>query len=443
MKLYIYYGVVLGLIALSFLYFKNFKFRRKKSSKKPLRFFALLILISNAVWSFPLYYMQRTSMEPWGRFFNSVAHSTYHSAVLFGLEGDLSEVSTLKGLLLSRGVADVFAVSVAFVATLYYFLAPLITVSAIISLFREYFSYLEYKFLKFFRHKVYVFSELNERSITLAQSIIESEKNDKKPVIVFCDVFSRNNEASYELRDTASRIGSICLKRDIATVKYLGFRSRKKVKKLFRLFLIGENESENLEQTIKLIKTFKAIDSFNKRVEKDSFTLYLFSKSSTSELSIHSLLNDKSDVNVNVIRVDYKRSMIYNYLYKHGKDIIKRASHPEKKHFEILILGMGEHGFEMVKALLWFCQRTNYTLRINVYDSKSDVESRFYEQCPGIRGENPCDSLIEFNTVDFNSDEFYKHHLIFHSDVNFVFISLRDDGNNIALAKKTREFFAR
>ncbi len=439
MIIYIYYVIIFLLtVAATYLIFKK--------TKNTLLYSATTIFLSCAFWMFPRFFYERQTLGLFIRTFNSIAYSLNNSILIFGLGGELKEVRALKELLIQIGTSSIFALIVSFVAALFYFLAPIVTVSAIVSLFRERFSVLKYRWFSLYKKQVYIFSELNERSITLAKDIVlnkNSNEDKKERLIVFCDVFSHNSESSFELQEQASEIGAICLINDIAIVNWIKTNIKRKSKKeteksdeFYKFFLIGENENENLEQIIKLI------NKYDKTVEKDTVTLYLFSKSSTSELSTQSLLSE--DSTVNIIRVDYKRSMIYNYLYENGADIINRVSKKPGRRFNMLILGMGEHGFEMIKSLLWFCQRTGYELKIDVYDKEKDIKERFYAQCPGIRTFSDKNTSIIFHPeTDFNNSGFYDDSIGKHTDSDFVFISLGDDSENIALAKRVREVFAR
>ena len=86
------------------------------------------------------------------------------------------------------------------------------------------------------RTDIYVFSELNEKSLALANNIINPDNDEsdesneacgsdvKKPrraTIIFTDVFSKNEEESYELLEKAKETKAICLKKDIVQTMQL------------------------------------------------------------------------------------------------------------------------------------------------------------------------------------------------------------------------------
>ena len=97
---------------------------------------------------------------------------------------------------------------------------------------------------------VYVFSELNEKSFALANDI---KNKNKKATIVFTDVFDDDEEKMYELIERTKEIGAINFKKDILVVD---FSKHSKNKELY-LFTIGENETENMNQALKLIDNYK------------------------------------------------------------------------------------------------------------------------------------------------------------------------------------------
>ena len=66
-------------------------------------------------------------------------------------------------------------------------------------------------------------------------------------------MFEDNDEESYELVERAKELDAICFKKDIQVVDFR-FHSRKKE---LCFFTIGEDESENIDQSLKLIPAFR------------------------------------------------------------------------------------------------------------------------------------------------------------------------------------------
>ena len=47
-------------------------------------------------------------------------------------------------------------------------------------------------------------------------------------------------------------------------------------------------------------------------------------------------------------------------------------------------MGLGQHGFEMAKALVWFCQMIGYRLEMNIVDKDENAKDLFEMQCPEL-----------------------------------------------------------
>lgn len=86
--------------------------------------------------------------------------------------------------------------------------APLLTFGIVASFFKNVFAY--QKLIVNRNSQMYVFSELNEKSLILAKDLC---KSNKKRIIVFTDVFERNEEENYELVESAKNWEPCVLKR--------------------------------------------------------------------------------------------------------------------------------------------------------------------------------------------------------------------------------------
>ena len=108
--------------------------------------------------------------------------------------------------------------SVAFVV------APFLTFRFLMSFFKNTSAFVSYV-VHYFRD-VYVFSELNEKSLSLGADI---RKNHKRAVIVYTDVFENNNEVSYELTECARELRAICFKKDILAINFKAHSSKAQI----------------------------------------------------------------------------------------------------------------------------------------------------------------------------------------------------------------------
>lgn len=310
-------------------------------------------------------------------------------------------------------------------------LGPILTFGFVLSFFHNIWASLLY-YRAWFRD-AYIFSELNVRSLTLARDI---RKHHKKAAIVFADVFEENEETSYELLEGAHRIGAVTFKKDILTAP---FRHHAK-KKPISFFTIGENETENLNQSIRLIEQYR---------KRGGTHLYVFSKKIESEL----LLTATDKGGVKVRRINEVQSLVNRTLYEEGHLLFEGARENEdgEKTISAVVVGMGALGTEMVKALAWYGQMDGYRLKIHAFDKDRLAKDRFAARAP---------ELISpvYNGVEIPGEARYTIRIHSHmdattasfaeavsqiTDATFVFVALGDDDANIEAAISLRMQFER
>ena len=308
---------------------------------------------------------------------------------------------------------------------------PVLTLSFILSLIKNISS--NFRLLLSGRRDWYVFSELSERSIALAKDI---RRSHKKATIVFTDVFGKEEEASYELIEQAKGCGSICFKKDIVTINYKLQRSKAQ---LF-LFLIGSDETENTNQALKLIDLYK---------DQENIRLFVFSTRIDGEI----LLTNADKGKIKVRRVNEVRSLVNRNLYEHGVELFEHAvSRPgQTKKISAVIVGLGQHGTEMLKALTWYCQMDGYSIEIDAFDLDKKAEDRFSARAPELMSKDYNGVIIPEEaeyTIRIHADvdvttKTFSDEISRLTDTTYVFISLGSDEANIRTAVDVRMLFER
>ncbi|MBO5714885.1 MAG: hypothetical protein J6S23_00640 [Clostridia bacterium] len=310
-------------------------------------------------------------------------------------------------------------------------IAPILTFSFVLSMLKNIFAYIRY-YGSFFKD-VYVFSELNDRSLALANNI---RSNSKKAVIVFTDVFGENEESMFELIEEAKKLRAICFKEDILVINF----KRHYSKKTISFFTIGIDETENLNQGLKLIERYK---------QRENTNLYIFSTNVESEL----LLCSTDDSVVKVRRINEVQSLINRVLYERGQTIFDSARENDEgtKDISAVVIGMGRHGTEMVKALSWFGQMDGYNLEINAFDKDPLAEEKFMALAPELMSDEyngvavdgeACYKITVHPGFDVESISFVKEiHKI--TNATYVLVALGNDEANIRTAVNLRMYFER
>ena len=308
---------------------------------------------------------------------------------------------------------------------------PLLTLSFILSLVKNISAYL--RLLASFGRDWYVFSELNEKSIALAKDL---RGNHKRCAIVFTDVFTREEEDSYELVEQAKECGAICFKKDIVTINFRLHRARSRTV----FFAIGENETENVDQALRLIGLYK---------DSDNVRIFVFSTRIDGEL----LLTKADKGKVKVRRVNEVRSLVNRLLYERGEALFRHALPVDggDRKISAVIVGLGQHGTQMLKALTWFCQMNGYHVEINAFDIDEKAEDRFAAQAPELMSEDyngvsvpgEAEYTIRIHSGSDVTTKTFADAIAEIKDATYAFIALGSDEANIRTAVDLRMQFER
>ena len=352
--------------------------------------------------------------------------SVFHAMQVFTIGCEFSTVK--EGMAYCPNVLDVWYQ--VWAATLFV-LAPILTFGFVLSLFKNLSAYVKY--LRSYFKEAYIFSQLNEKSLVLAEDI---RQKHKRAAIVFTDVYDDNQEGTCELMEQAKNLGAICFKKDITVVHFQKHSRRKPL----WFFTISTNETENLNHALKLI------EKYNTRWDTH---LYVFSTQVDSEL----LLTSVEKGQVKVRRVNEVQSLVNRLLYDSGNLLFESArQNPDgTKKISAVVVGMGSHGTELVKALTWYGQMNGYRLEIHGFDKDPLAEEKFIALAPELMSP-------QYNGVTVGGEA--QYHITIHSgvdvatvsfvkeiekisDATYVIVALGNDDSNITTAVKLRMYFER
>jgi len=355
--------------------------------------------------------------------------------ILFAIQGTfqvftIDADSTLIIENINESVGAIAPVYSAIVSILFV-VAPIFTFGFLVSFFKNASAYIQLFFQK--RKDMYVFSELNEKSLTLATDI---KNKHPKSAIVFTDVFENNEEESYELVGRAKELGGICFKKDILAVNF----NIHSPSRAMYLFAIGADESENIEHALKLIRKYGNVQGTH---------LYVFTTRIESEL----LLSHNQGIPMKVRRINEVQSLINRVLFERGTELFRDALPVEnnEKNIHAVVVGLGNHGTEMLKALTWYCQMDGYHIEIDAFEKDALAEERFTALCPELMSE-------DYNGVSVPGETEYTIRI--HSgidvetkafadsigemkDVTYAFVALGSDEMNVKTAVDLRMLFER
>lgn len=365
----------------------------------------------------------------------TLVHSAFHAIRIFALEGDYAQYFDSEVVYaMKEPLQQIYSGF----GTLLFILAPLLTLKAVISLFRDVVTYQKYVFA--FHKHTHIFSELNEKSLELAKSIDKaynrSAENPKKyklhrkALIVFNGV-TDEQETKNDLLEEAKEIGAICFSKDLDAVKY---NKSKICKRRISFYLTSDNEETNVRHAENVMQSY----------DFPSVDVYVFSDDIRTEL----LLSAKRISYMKVVRINEAQSLIYHNLDVHGMRLFKNArpTDSDERVISAVIVGLGPHGTEMLKALSWFCQMDGYRFKVTAFDKDPDAKEKFTLACPELmdeayNGKNiPGEARYEINVVggvEVNSRAFTDAFSQI-TDATYVFVACGDDADNLSASLRIR-----
>lgn len=313
-------------------------------------------------------------------------------------------------------------------------IAPILTFSAILSLFKELTSKVRVHAMAASKRPLFLFSELNKNTVFLAEDI---RKKYPKSNIVYTDVYPEDDETNYELKERAGKLHAVMLRTDITELNL------KRHGALTEFFILGHDEEENVMQTRKL---------FKKHHNKKNTSIYVLSVQKGNEMLLDSLTSslDKSLRNESFDQMDYKT--MKDYIHNGGILRMRRVD-PEKQiawreipkmqcirdafrgetkagnqTLSMLVFADTHLSFSIIKTLLWFCQSNKFRLELNIVyaDDRAGQESILSGDTSGAVNvksllEYECPDILSTNKKITEGDAFY--------DIGFIGSSEFESGS--------------
>ena len=313
-------------------------------------------------------------------------------------------------------------------------IAPILTFSAILSLFKELTSKVRVQAMAASKRPLFLFSELNKNTVFLAEDI---RKKYPKSNIVYTDVYPEDDETNYELKERAGKLHAVMLRTDITELNL------KRHGALTEFFILGHDEEENVMQTRKL---------FKKHHNNKNTSIYVLSVQKGNEMLLDSLTSslDKSLRNESFDQMDYKT--MKDYIHNGGILRLRRVD-PEKQiawreipkmqcirdafrgetkagnqTLSMLVFADTHLSFSIIKTLLWFCQSNKFRLELNIVyaDDRAGQESILSGDTSGAVNvksllEYECPDILSTNKKITEGDAFY--------DIGFIGSSEFESGS--------------
>ncbi len=287
-------------------------------------------------------------------------------------------------------------------------IAPLFTLGITLSFFANKFSAISYRIRSGSRDS-HIFSDVNERTLCLAESIHAA---DKKSLLVFIG----DTEKLEERREVFERIRKIggCILNVMPT------EIRHSLKRTRTYYLLSPSEEDNLKEAISLFDKYDKIGG-------DRIKIWLYSNDDTASV-IFDNLDERIDIRlVNeeyLVALELMRSYPLYRGIKNGRLVI-------------LILGAGNIGMEILRMSMWCsCLGENVETEFHVLDIDAEKTARRFEKlCPGMAEKYS----VKFYSADVETSEFGD--VLGKVEPTYIVATLGDEGRNIAACIEMRRMY--
>lgn len=284
------------------------------------------------------------------------------------------------------------------------------------------------KLSAFRKGNVYIFTECNNKTISLAESIASSCEG-KKIIVFTCEL----DESMTALRERVNSIGGLIVDEapDMIVSKTKG-RS-----KGVEVFMFCDKEEDNLIQLDDICESLRGHDGCDVKLYIElSVTPWSLYDGYPKKYGFNQ--DGKENVIINFIRTE--ENFVLNTL---AQNSIFDNAIPANKYKDIKVLivgGMSDRNFEMIRSILHLGQMPGYKLSITVVDNEAGygiLKQRIPELKEKVDDEGEAIYQINyFEKVDLNSDAFELKIKEKISDFSFAFINASDDLLNVNLAMR-------
>ena len=402
------YCIILAVIAQIYGFYRAFKVRNDYQT-----FSAILTVTSSVcigILTFPYFLLDGDDM------FITILHTFKYGISSVGLSvyGDIISTLGLTG-----------PIKIIYMIYLYslYLIGPISASIFIVSFSRSivrFFKMLGYK-------KVHVFSQLDDRSISICESISES---DEKQVAIFCGC-----DNSYdELEKKARGLHSFLIEKDITSFKI----SRNKK---YEFYVLSDDEQDCISKTSKLCKHL--IES--KHYKKENVIVRFLVGEDNLELIRN--MDERYGKDVYLRHIDENNTLAVDILMKHREFLTS------KNRRAIFLFGSDSLVKAIFNNLICLLNQPNSSYDIHVFDddvrqmaesikaNSPEILNLEFERYFSQRLEPDANYSVHFHEIDENNPEFpgYVEEIV---RPDMIFVCEEDDYRNFVISENLKRLYA-
>lgn len=440
---------------------------RKKTDRKRLFFLGYLFLL---IWGVRFWVcLQPGFYEETLNIFEKLVDSFLHSLQTFSMDEDYTLYLTFGKSCLQAHGFDFLPRAYGIGISLLNICAPVLGGAVLLDILVDFFP--DLKLWIFTRRHKFVFSELNNDAVTLAEDIYRNQnyrnlismgKFDRKPVLLFLNVYRDESETRTELLGRAKALGAVCLNTDILHISL-------KRSKTVNYFLIDADSNVNICTLTQLLEPNEddtllwPMDP----AQKDPITrIFVFGQDDNGNTLIRKICAEHQKVydNVLVRPIQEHMSAATNLMYDVPLflPLFSKPQHAQGD-LHLTVLGSGELAEEVFKAFYWCGQMTDVRLHVRVLapDGKQ-MEQRIAERYPELlescRPSSPllqirpfdpsarmnppyCESMDFYDISDLSQVSQYPAAVIRNTD--YYVVALETDEENLRITNQLKTHIAR
>ena len=391
-------------------------FFKKKGERNQIRYLGAGVFLAAAAACFPVMRQQDDAGF-------ALAMSLSHSIRMFVVDTGVDDIT---GALHAAQLGGLFYPYKILVCALY-LLAPMFTLTVVLRYFSNFFEAFRLRIR--FRRNLYIFSELNERSLEIAANLYEdTSENRKNAGIVFCCSNDRDS-VNEGMEERARKLDAVFVPGEMTGLR-LGNKKR-----YTAYFQISDDEDKNIDDTLRMIDNMTGDSPWvlSGKLNQKNTAVYCYATSAEAEV----LLDAKDKEDLRVVLMDEVRDAVYEQLYQYP---LYYNLPPGDNRICLLIVGGGKTGAEFLKAAVWYGQMYQFDLEIHMVDLEGNkIRKNLGMQCPELF-DGKAGYRIEIHKGNIFSEKI-ENYLDGLGQVNYCVAALDDDEQNIRAAVWLRRYF--
>ena len=370
----------------------------------------------------------------------ALAMSVSHSIRMFVVDTGVSDIADL----LSPDTLGIMFYPYKILVCLLYLLAPVFTLSVVLRYFSNFFERIRLAGRR--KQDLYIFSDLNTRSLEIAAGLSREMKNTgKKQSIIFCRSNDKD-DINTELEEKARELNAVFAAGDMLQLRLNNKR------RYTSYFHISDDDEKNIDDTLQMIENMTGDSPWLKsgKLNQENAAVYCYSSNAEAEI----LLDAEEKENLRVVLMNEMRDAVYEHLYRYplylgvrmpeterqGEETQKRKETGERESLPLLIVGGGKTGIEFLKAALWCGQMKDYEPDIHLIDVKGNlIRKKIEEECPELF-KKEAGYKIDIHKVNIFSS-MAERYLDTLPEIGYCVVCLGEDEDNIRAAMWLKKYF--